>query len=331
MRFGHPYWALLLLILPVLAGIWAGYRYWQRRRWESFADWDLRDRLLPAASRTRANIKVIFQALALLCIVLALMEPQWGQREEEVKMRGINVMLLVDVSHSMLAGDLQPNRLELEKRKVRDLIHLLKGDRVGLIAFAGRSFLLSPLTVDYGTLNRYVDELGPDTIPVPGTDLAGALHLALKSFPKGDEGKAVLIFTDGEDHSEKMKEMISELKKQGIPIFVLGIGTPEGAPVPEPGGGFKTDRDGQTVVSHLGEDFLKDLALETRGAYVRAISSDDDLKELYLRGIRQAINPEEFSVSHRKVWESRFYWPLGVAVGLLALERMVPAGKRRRK
>ncbi len=330
MRIAHPYWALLLLLAPILIGILTWHRYRQRKIWEKFADWDMRPRLLPLANAFRPTLKLILKALAFLLIVISLMEPQWGQREEEVKMRGINVMLLVDVSHSMLAQDLQPNRLELEKRKVRDLIRLLKGDRVGLVAFAGRSFLLSPLTVDYGTLDRYVDELGPETIPVPGTDLAGALHLALKSFPPGEDGKAILIFTDGEDHSEKMKDLITELKAKGTPVFILGIGTPQGAPVPEPAGGFKSDDSGQTVISQLGEEYLKELALKTNGAYVRAISSDDDLKELYLNGIRKAVNPEELSVSHRKVWESRFYWPLGAAVFLISLERSIPRAKRRR-
>lgn len=330
MRFEHPFWALLFLLFPLGVGLVALFRYWQRRQWEKFADWELRPRLLPASSPLLRNLKLIFQALALAMIVLALMGPQWGQREEEVKMRGINVMLLVDVSHSMLAGDLQPNRLAVEKRKVRDLIKILKGDRVGLVAFAGRSFLLSPLTIDYGTLNRYVDELGPETIPVPGTDLAGALQLALKSFPEGNEGRAILIFTDGEDHSEKMKAMLGKLEEEKIPVFVLGIGTPKGAPVPEPNGGFKKDSSGATVISRLGEDFLKDMALETDGAYVRAIGSDDDLKELYLKGIRQAINPDELSVSHRKIWENRFYWPLGVALALLTVERLIPGARRRR-
>ncbi|MDX1386944.1 MAG: VWA domain-containing protein [bacterium] len=331
MRFAHPEFIILILLLPAFIGLYVLRRWQQNRSWEHFAESGFKERLLPRYSAGRLRFKLILKCLVMVFVVLALMEPQWGTREEEVQMRGINLMLLVDVSQSMMAGDVKPNRLEREKLKVRDLLRMVSGDRLGIIAFAGRSFLLSPLTVDYGTLERYVDELGPETIPVPGTDLAGAIKLALRSFPEGKEGRAIMIFTDGEDHSQKMKEMEEKLKAEGVKLFVLGIGTPEGAPVPEPGGGFKTDSRGKTVISKLGEDFLKNLALETGGAYARAVSSDSDLKELYVKGVRGALTPTDLRVTKKKVWESRFYWPLGIALSFWLLERTVPDGRRKKR
>jgi Ca-activated chloride channel family protein len=331
MRFAHPGFLFLILLLPVFIGLYGIRRWQQNQAWNKFAEFGFKTRLFPRYSAGRIRLKLILKCLVLIFIILALMEPQWGTREEEVQMRGINLMLLVDVSQSMMASDIKPNRLEREKIKVRDLLRLVSGDRVGLIAFAGRSFLLSPLTVDYGTLERYVDELGTDTIPVPGTDLAGAVNLALKSFPDGKEGKAIMVFTDGEDHSQRMKAVEEKLKEEGVKLFVLGIGTPEGAPVPEVGGGFKTDSAGKTVISKLGEEFLKSLSLKTGGGYARAVSSDSDLKELYVKGVRGALTPTDLRVTKKKVWESRFYWPLGMALGFWFLERTIPEGRRRKR
>jgi Ca-activated chloride channel family protein len=329
MRLGHPFYGVLLFLLPLLVAFLLYGRRQQRRLWELFADLEFRRRLLKNFSPIRGPLKSTLKVLSVFFIVLALMEPQWGSREEEVKQRGVNLMVLVDVSNSMLSGDVAPNRLEREKQELRDLLHMLQGDRVGLVAFAGRSFLLSPLTVDYGTLNRYMDELNMETIPVQGTDIAGALHLALKSFPDKKEGKAVLLMTDGEDHSEKMKEMIKSLKDQDVRVFVLGIGTPQGAPIPETKEGFKLDEKGNTIVSKLEEAFLKDLALQSKGAYVRSVSTDEDLRELYIKGVRGALNSQELKVSRQTIWESRFYWPLAIAVALLILERLIPAVPKR--
>jgi Ca-activated chloride channel homolog len=325
MRLAHPLYGLLLLGVPLIVAFLWYSRNQQRRLWELFADPEFRRRLLKNFSSIRGPLKSTLKVLSLVFIIFALMEPQWGSREEEVKMHGVNLMVLVDVSNSMLAADIPPNRLEREKQKLGDLLNKLQGDRVGLIAFAGRSFLLSPLTVDYGTLKRYMDELNTETIPIQGTDIAGALGLALKSFPEGKEGKTILLMSDGEDHSEKMKDMIKELKDKDIQVYVLGIGTPQGAPIPEAEGGFKLDQEGQTVVSKLGEDFLKDLALQTKGAYVRAVSSDEDLRELYIKGIRGAMNAQDLKVSRQTIWESRFYWPLAIAIALLAVERLIPS------
>lgn len=329
MKFGHPDAVFWFFLLPLILGL-ALLGSWRRRRaWARLADSALREHIAPAYSPVRQAVKGVLLILVFVFLVLTVMEPQWGMKEEEVTMKGVDLMVLVDVSNSMLAQDVKPSRLERAKRKLKDLFNMLAGDRVGLVAFAGRSFLLSPLTIDYGTLNLYLDEISTQTIPVQGTDVAGALSLALKALSDPQSTKAVLLITDGEDHSERMKRVQEILKEKKIPVYVMGVGTPEGAPVPDEGGGFKSE-GGTTVISKLQEAFLKDLAVSTGGAYVRAVTGDEDLSELYLRGIRGDLEGKDLKVTKKRVWESRFYWPLSIALALLILERLIPEGRGRK-
>jgi len=331
MHFGHPDAIFLYFLLPVLLALllWQGYQ--RKRSWKALADKKLRGKIMPSFSPARLKVRNILRLLVFLFAILTLMEPQWGTREEEVKMRGVDLMVLVDVSSSMLAQDVQPSRLERAKRKLRDLFEMLAGDRVGLIIFAGRSFLLSPLTNDYGTLELFSDEISTDAIPVQGTDVSGALNLAVSHMTDPDTPKAIILISDGEDHSEKMKKTLETLEEKKIKVFVLGVGTTQGAPIPEAGGGFKLNHDGDTVVSKLEEGFLKDLALKTGGIYVRAVTGDEDLKELYVKGVRDSLQAGDLKASKRRVWESRYYWPLGVALAFLVLERMIPSSKRKKQ
>ncbi|HCU24547.1 MAG TPA: hypothetical protein DF383_05975 [Deltaproteobacteria bacterium] len=319
MRFNHPDFVFLFFLIPLVLALFAWTRRGRNKAWQALADKALRPRLLPQTSPWRLRMKALLKILALAFLILALMEPQWGTHEEEVTMRGADVMILLDVSNSMLAQDLKPSRLERMKRKFSDLLGMLAGDRVGLIAFAGRSFLLSPLTIDYGTLQMFVEELKTDTIPVQGTDLSGAISLALKAMGDKDSAKAILVFSDGEDHSEKLDKIAELLREKKVKVFALGFGTPEGAPIPEPGGGFKTNPEGQMVVSKLKEEALKDLALKTGGAYVRAVTSEEDLRQLYVKGIRGALELSELKAARKQVWASRFYWPLGITCVFLLL------------
>lgn len=328
MRFNHPDAVFLFALIPLLLGFFLYQASKRKAAWKALADPELKSQIMPNRSPWRIALKNSLKVAAAAFMVLALMEPQWGTREEEVKIKGADMVILVDVSNSMLAQDLKPSRLERAKRKLHDLVEILAGDRVGLVAFAGRSFLLSPLTIDYGTLEMFVDELSPATIPVQGTDLSSAISLAIKAMGDKESAKAILVFSDGEDHSERLDKMIELLKEKKIKVFVLGFGTPEGAPVPEEGGGFKKAENGETVVSKLKEEALKDLALETGGAYVRAVTSDADLKQLYVKGVRGAMELSELKAARKQVWESRFYWPLGIAAALLFLERLIAEGRR---
>ncbi|MCB1215549.1 MAG: VWA domain-containing protein, partial [Deltaproteobacteria bacterium] len=323
MRWANPKFFLLLFLLLGLALLFVNQSSWRKKVWKQLGETRLFSHFARWEKTSSRRLRRAFAVLALFFLILALAEPQWGSREVEVSMKGVHLIILLDVSDSMLAEDLKPNRFERQRQELQDLLGELKGDRVGLVAFAGRSFLLSPLTVDYPSLKRYVDELSTDTIPIQGTDLAGALNLAMGLFPKSEADKAILLMSDGEDHSEKLKKVLEQLKEQKIRLFVLGIGTPEGAPVPDPQGGFKRDRNGKRVLSQLKEDFLKDLALKTGGVYARSVSSEADLESLYIQGIRRGLKPTEFQVSKQKIMESRFYYPLALALLFLFLERLL--------
>ncbi|MCK5513335.1 MAG: VWA domain-containing protein, partial [Deltaproteobacteria bacterium] len=204
--------------------------------------------------------------LGIMMGIFALTRPQWGFHWEEIKRVGVDVMVAIDVSESMLAEDVKPNRLERAKREVIDLIEMMEGDRIGLIAFAGTSFVQCPLTLDYGACKMFLDYIDTDLIPVPGTAIAEAIRTSLKSFNKRErKSKALIIITDGEDHEGEPIDAAKEAKKEGIKIFTIGVGREGGAPIPlkDGSGGFKKDRKGDMVITHLDEITLQKIALET--------------------------------------------------------------------
>ena len=319
MKWGNPTYLLLLFLIP-LFGIGFVFLYRQRKKWmESFADAVFWQKLMPISKEGRKIVKQVMCLVALACFLLAMAEPKWGYHFEDVVRKGVDIFLLVDLSNSMLAEDIKPNRLERAKRKIYDLLKISQGDRMGLIIFAGRAVVLCPLTLDYQAIHQFLETLSPDLIPVQGTDLSGAILLALKSFKDPKTQKALLVFTDGEDHNPDLPKTISTLKEQKIPLYILGFGTPEGAPIPLPKGegGFKRDDAGNLVISKLAEKNLMQLASETGGEYVRSVTSDEDLNELYAKGLKGAMSGSEIKASKKRVYESRFQWPLGV--GLLSL------------
>jgi Ca-activated chloride channel family protein len=220
----------------------------------------------------------------------------------------------------MLAEDISPSRLARAQRKLKDFTGMLDGDRVGLVAFAGSSFLQCPLTLDYGAFSMFLDYLSPDMIPVPGTDLAAAIRTATRAFNRRERtSKALILITDGENHGEDFMQAAQEAGREGVRIFVIGIGTPDGTPVPavDGKGGFLQDRSGNLVLSRLDEKALQKIVLETGGAYVRSVSGDLDLETIYHGAIKKDIEQKELSSTRRKRWEERFQW--FAALGLLCL------------
>jgi len=330
MRFNHPNYIFLIFLAFGLLFLLV-YRY--RKVLHRLQG--LGDRLYPKIIPGFRPSFLLFSGLCLFLtavfLIVTLMEPQWGTKEEIVKRRGIDLLILVDVSESMLAQDISPNRLEHLRRKLKDLLDMLQGDRAGLILFAGRAILQSPLTTDYGALRLFVDELSPKSLSVQGTDFKGALELAGRVFEEKGRNKAILLFTDGEDHSAGLEATLLKLKEESIRLYVMGIGTQEGAPVPLPDGGFKMDRSGNMVVSRLNEAHLQEIALKTGGAYVRSLIARADLEELYLKGIRRELEASEIASSKKKLWVSRYRYPLALAGFFFGLERVLAllAGRKR--
>jgi Ca-activated chloride channel family protein len=264
-------------------------------------------------------------------LLAAFLRPRWGFHWEEIKRKGVDLMVAVDVSESMLAEDIQPNRLERAKREITDLVSMLRGDRIGLIAFAGAAFMECPLTLDYGAFKIFLDYLDTELIPVQGTAIGEAIRTALTSFPADRRAsRALILITDGEDHPGEAVKAAQAAKEQGVKIFTIGIGSKEGAPIPLRGdkGGFKQDRKGQVVMSKLKETTLQKIALTTGGSYVRSVSGDMDLKKIYEEEIRGKMEAGELKSTKKRRWEERFQWFLFGSILLFFLEAILPERKR---
>lgn len=332
MNFGNLSYLLLLWLLPALVFFYMYAFMKKQRALRQFCGPELAGRLLPQLRQGRQKLKAFFIILAVLFLTLALVRPRWGFHWEDIKRRGVDIMVAVDVSKSMLARDIQPSRLERAKRKVEDLVKMLQGDRIGLIAFAGASFVQCPLTLDYGAFTIFLDYLSPDLIPVPGTAIGDAIRKGVESFNRQERtSKALILITDGEDHGSRPLEAAELAKKEGVRIFTIGIGQEDAAaPIPatDGSGGFLKDRQGNMVMSRLDETTLQKIALDTGGSYVRSVTGDMDLEAIYKKEIRTGMEQKELTSTRKKRWEERFQWFLAAAVLLLLAEFFIREKKQ---
>ena len=241
--------------------------------------------------------------------ITALAQPRWGFQWEEVPHRGVDIILALDVSRSMLAEDIPPNRLTRAKREIIDLLQLVEGDRVGLVAFAGISFLQSPMTLDYSAIQLFLDGLDTDLIPVQGTAIGHALQTSIDAFTQTPhDARAVILITDGEDHSGNFQGIAEMAVQAGVKLYIIGIGQAEGAPVPNTEGGFLKNQQGELVLSKLNEKALQQLALATGGSYVQSITGDLDLEKIYWQDIRGSLHSQELQSTRRRIWNEIFQW-----------------------
>lgn len=329
MKFDSLAYLNFLWGIPLLLGF---YIYASRRRKQvisKFAEIETFKKLVPEVSAMKAIAKPGLILLAFALIVFSLTGPKWGFQWEEVKRRGIDIIIAVDVSRSMLSEDIKPNRLERAKREILDLFNMLQGDRVGLVAFAGVSFLECPLTLDYSAAALFLDTIDTDLIPIQGTNLGSAILKSMKAFdPKKKSSKAIILITDGEDHDKKALEAAKQAKNKGIKIYTIGVGAEGGAPIPVPGGGFKKSAGGSVIVSKLNEEILQKIAVETGAAYVRSVSGDMDLEKIYLKEIKETMEGTDLKSSKRKRWEERYQVFLFLAFMLLIFEFFLTTKKR---
>ncbi len=286
--------------------------------------------IAPENTTRRRWGKSMLVLLVVLFLSVALSGPKYGFRWQKIEQKGVDIMIALDCSRSMTAADIKPSRLDRAKREVFDLLGMLKGDRVGLVAFAGTAFLQCPLTLDYETFNLFLNTLSPDYLPVGGTDIKGAVEAALEGFDeKSSSEKAIILITDGENTGEGDSVKTAEvLKEKGIKLFCIGVGSREGVPVPEPSGGFKKDRSGKIILSRLDENTLKQMAVITGGTYVRSVAGDMDLDAIYTREIREKMEATTLKSGRKQIWEDRFQWPLAVAVIFLVLELFLPVVRK---
>ncbi len=328
MGFLEPRVLWLLVLLPVLvfAAIWSGRR--RMLRMEAFADRRTWGVISPDVSPQRRFHKGLLLLAALALSIVAAARPYWGTRERELKRRGIDLVVALDVSRSMLATDMAPNRLETARTLVRELVNTFRGHRLALLPFAGDGFVQCPLTADYGVFLDMLRDADPRTIATQGTDLAIAIETATNAFRRAGQGSRVLLLiTDGEDHSGRAIEVAREAAKAGIVVYAIGIGSEQGALLRDERGAVMEDESGVKVVSRLGADALRGIARETGGgAYIMEPGKRFDIAPLV--DSLDSLQKGELAASRRIVREERFQWPLGLAVLLLVAESLI--GEKRR-
>jgi Ca-activated chloride channel family protein len=332
MSFGASQWFWALLVIPILAGLFLRAERRAAVRLREFVS----ERLLPDLARTvdrrRRKLRFIVLLVGLAFLIAALTEPRWGYTYEDVKRKGLDLIFAADTSRSMLSNDVSPNRLQRVKLAMQDLLNELRGDRVGLVAFAGRAFLQAPLTIDYSSAVEAVNDLDTNTIPEGGTNISAAVDLAVSTFGKSAIGnRAMIVFTDGEELSGNAIQTAKTAADAGVRIFTVGVGTPEGSLIPihgESGGtAFVKDSNGQVVKSKLDEKRLKEIAEATGGFYLHLEDGPRTMKQLFGEGLATMQTGDiDDRMSRRPI--ERYQWPLGAALLLLTSSFLVRERKR---
>ncbi|MBI5799965.1 MAG: VWA domain-containing protein [Verrucomicrobia bacterium] len=330
MRFALPQLLWLLLLVPLLALflLWA----WRtkERLIAQFVQSRLLAQLTVGVSKTRQKVRLALLVSAVACSVLALARPQWGFTWEEVSQKGLDIVVAIDTSRSMLAADIAPNRLERAKLAAVELMKLAKNDRLGLVAFAGSSFLQCPLTLDEEAFRQGVAALDVNIIPQGGTAIAETIQTALAAFKDGDNHKILVFFTDGEDHEAGVLEAAQAASAKGLRIFTIGIGTATGEliRVADAKGklDFLKDDGGNVVKSKLNETLLQQIAGAANGFYLN-LRGANTMDVLYERGLAP-LPKSEFNAKLMQRHHERFYWPLGIAIVLLVIEMFLPEQKK---
>ncbi len=276
-RFEEPAYLYLLLLLPVCVALYLYSNYRKRKAIQKFGDPELIGNLMPDASRHRPDVKFTFVLAAIGLFAVLLARPQFGSKLETVKRQGVEVMIALDISNSMLAEDVQPSRLEKAKRLVAQLVDRMQNDKVGMIVFAGDAFTQLPITSDYISAKMFLESIEPSLITKQGTAIAAAINLASRSFtPQEEVGRAIIVITDGENHEGGVSEAIKNVTDKGIQVNVLGVGMPDGAPIPIEGtNDYRRDREGNVIVTRLNEPMCQEIAKEGKGIYVRVDNTNN--------------------------------------------------------
>ena len=327
MKWNDPYflmWLLALLPLLLITGLMVARRNQLLTRMAEKGLWPT---MLPGYSPKRRRKKNGLRILALALALIAVARPQWGFKWEKVHQRGLSIIVALDTSKSMLAQDIKPNRLQQAKWGVRDLLNELKGDRIGLVAFAGDAFLQCPTTVDYPAFLMMLDDVYAGIIPLGGTDIFQALEESIDSFEKDTAAdKVIILISDGEGHTGDPPALLPRLKEENIRVFTIGVGTREGELI-QTSDGFVKDKEGNVVKSSLDESMLERIAFETGGFYVRSAPGDFGLERVYQQGIAE-LQREDRESRMAKIWVERFQWFLGAALALLVVEATIRPVKR---
>jgi Ca-activated chloride channel homolog len=317
-RFAHKDYLWLLCSLAPAIVLFTIFHNWREANLERFANHALIDELIPESSFNKHLLKFILLSLALEFVIIGFAGPQIGTKQEKVKRQGIDLIIAMDVSNSMLSEDVKPSGIARAKNFVSNFIDSLQNDRLGMIVFAGRAYLQMPLTVDYSAARLYLKTMGPGMVPTQGTNIAEAVELARKSFVQGENThKALVIISDGEDNEGGVDDAIAEAVGEGVKVFTVGVGSENGSPIPM-GADFKRDESGNIVVSKLNQDMMRDIASKGNGKFYLLGSGKDEIGEI-LKELGR-INTREFEDLTFTDFDDQFQWCLAIAAVLLFIE-----------
>jgi len=316
-------WFWALLIIPVVVCLFILLQVWKSHAQNKFAERKLLKRLSPNRSLFKSILKLLVWSLAIACLVIALVNPKVGTSLETVKREGVDIVFAVDVSKSMLAEDIAPNRLEKSKQLVTQIVNNLGSDRVGIIAYAATAFPQLPITTDYASAKMFLQNMNTDILSSQGTAINEAIQLA-KTYYNDEEqtNRVLIIISDGEDHSEEATNAAEEAREEGIKIFTIGVGTAKGGPIPNKRNGivlnYKKNKQGETVITKLNEKILMTIAEEADGVYINGSNTDKVIEEI--SDILLKMDKKEFEAKQFADFEDQFQWFLGLAIFLLALD-----------
>ncbi len=313
----------LFWIIPAVIVLFLLTRWWRKSAQNKFADAESLKKLSPDKSRFKPALKMLFFALALACFIMALINPKIGSKVETVKREGVDIVFAVDVSKSMLAEDIAPNRLEKSKQIMNQIIDNLQGDRVGVIGYAATAFPQVPITTDYASAKLFINEMHTNMVSSQGTAMKEAIQLSIDHFDEDSKTSKVLVFiTDGEDHEGELEEVSREAAQKNIKIFTVGVGTEKGARIPIKENGvvkhFKKDWNGETVITKLEAQNLKDLAKITQGEYIYGRSTTDVVEKI--NKFLNHLEKSEFESQEYASFKSQFQWFLGIGILFLILD-----------
>jgi Ca-activated chloride channel family protein len=326
LRFAHTEALYALLLVPVLVLLFWWAMRARRRSLARFGNPELLRQLMPASGPYKRAFKFALVAAAIGFVILGVANPQIGTKLEEVKREGVDIMIALDVSNSMKAEDIKPNRLESAKQEIARMLDKLQNDRVGLVVFAGDSYLQLPLTTDYSAGRLILGTIDTDVVPVPGTAIGSALRLSMKSFLAEEKKyKVVILITDGENHEDDAIAAAKEAHADGVIVHAIGMGSAEGAPIPVYQGdvrtGFRKDNDGNVVLTKLDETALREIAEAGGGIYLRASNAQNELDAVFKE--IESMEKKEYGSKLFTEFEDRFQWMLFPALALLVLEFML--------
>jgi Ca-activated chloride channel family protein len=329
LSWGAGGWLYLLWLVPLLVALLALASRRRRRDLDRLFGAELARRLVPPGLEQLRAWRSTLAVLGVALVALSVAQPRWGFTWRELEKRGVDIVLALDLSRSMDAEDVDPSRLGRAQRDLQDLIDELRGDRLGLVIFAGGAYPRVPLTVDYEALLHIADSCETGTLRAQGSSLASALEVSLDLLEDQERpsDRAVVLISDGESWDERVDDQLKRAQDAGIRVYTLGVGTEQGAPVPLAKGGFKS-WEGEMVVSRLEEDTLKRIARETGGAYVRSVGGASDTRGLASE-MRGALTERSTEVHREKVWDERFQWPLAGGLGLLFIAGLIGDGRKR--